>query len=756
MSNVSFDLTAVTYNISGSNGAAQTSLQIPNTHFELSPNIASNTAVISYSVGGQNTTIQFALGAVSVVYNSISNLYSVNVQSAGLHVFVPPNCDYRYQYISSLLFNVLSVNSGGQTYTQNSLYQPNTFTILATIVATGNNTQYPAIVSYGMDNIAPFESYILQTQSTDGNHPADFYMVTANSSNTAQGISHQVFGNTKLVQNTFYSLAVTYDGTHANLYLNGNLEKSGNVTGNLFYFGNNGLAVGSKYNFSNSSFTGNVSNVYIYNYSWTANQVLAYYQAQTSNVTGYAALNIPYPRKLLLAIGGVEAYTNNQVLSAFSQFDAVVLGGGWEQWSASGRVMNSTVANIKSVSTNTAPNGTLVFMYLDCVGAYSPTPNVGSSVTANVNDPTPIMTKEMANNNWWLYNSGSSGTIFASPSYYNLITFAAPNLTSAYAGTNWKGETPYQYCAAYAYNLRLGTNGDARFSSLLTNNKANNADGMFLDNMWREPFVTADWERTGTAQATTDPDGPVSEAFANGEAQFFITLQSIANNANSPLMNFGNFGDYARSVSAANGNMNQIMHGGLLEEYFGLSNSPDTYAPYATLQAQYARAVAICQPPKFVVLHGYFPSDSSVVPQNTEYMWARYIIGSSCMQNGAGAVSRLSQGYSADTLAEVGWYDEWNYNIGYPISGAAGAPQTTANTNGLWMRQFSGGSTKKALWVVNPANNGTQTVTTAMIGGAGVWKFIAGTQDAANNTGAVINTSFTLSERDARLLISAT
>jgi len=494
-----------------------------------------------------------------------------------------------------------------------------------------------------------------------------------------------------------------------------------------------------------SNTTSNNSNTIIGNTNTIINTV----------ATGYAAWNPPFPRKHLNAIGGVQAFTNNQVLMLFSKFDSVVLGGNWEGWGASGRNMYKTVANIKSVSTNTAPNGTLVFMYLDCTGSYVPSPTaIGSLIITNVNDGFPTYTKEIANNNWWLYTTGASGSINMGSSVIGHINWAAPNLTSSYAGTNWKGETPYQFGAAYAYNLRLGTTNDGRFSSLLPNNKANNADGMFLDNMWRGPFLTADFLRSGNSQITTSADGIVADALSNGAAQFFIRLQETANTSNRSVMNFGNFGDYGKAKAVTN-NFNQIMHGGLLEEYFGLSNSPDTWAGYTAMQAMYARAVAICQPPKLVVLHGYFPKDSSAVPQQTEWQWARYIIGSSCMQNGSGAVNRYSQGYSADTIDEIGWYDEWDHNIGYPIDGPAGAPQSAANTNGLWMRQFQNTKTgKKYLWIVNPAKNGTQNVTTANIGGSGIWQFISGNQDPANNNGAIINTTFTLLERDARLLIS--
>jgi len=762
MSNVVFDAVDTTFVTNWSN-TAQTTIQISANHYDISLNSSSNTILIQVS-GNMNANISCSQSSVNV--NVSSNQFVVHLTSYNgvPYIFNLPKAqlDLNFNHLARI-FNLDTVPAGGQKFSANTTFQAaSQITILASILANSNNTNYPSLVSYGMDNASPWETYVLQAQSTDGNHPADFYFLTANTANLAQSVSHQLFGNTKLLSNTFYALAVTYDGVHANLYLNGNLERTGNATGPLFYYGTNGLGIGTKFNLANSAFNGTVSNVSIYNYALTTNQILTAYQNQitgnsngsSNSVTGYAAWNPPFPRKHLNAIGGVQTFTDNSVLALFSKFDSVVLGANWEGWSGSGRNMYNTVANIKSVSTNTAPNGTLVFMYLDCVGGYAPTPNVGSSVTANVNDPTPIMTKEMANNNWWLYTTGSSGAIDTSPNYYNHQNFAAPNLTAAYAGTNWKGETPYQYCAAYSFNLRLGNSGDFRFSTLLNNNKANNADGMFLDNMWRGPFITADFLRSGSSQTTTSADGTVADALSNGEAQYFIRLQQIANSVNRSIMSFGNFGDYGKATAVTN-NFNQIMHGGLLEEYFGLSNSPDTWSTYAAMQAMYARAIAICQPPQHVILHGYFPADSSSVPQQTEWQWARYIIGSSCMQNGAASVNRKSQGYSADTAAEVGWYDEWNYNIGYPIAGPAGAPQTAANTNGLWMRQFQNTTTgKKYLWVVNPAKNGTQNVTTANIGGAGIWQFIPGTQDPANNTGAVINTSFTLLERDARLLIS--
>ena len=132
-------------------------------------------------------------------------------------------------------------------------------------------TNYPAFISYGLDT-TPYESYVLQAQTFDGAHPADFWFLTGS------GTHHQVFGTTHLAVGTQYYLAATYDGTTAKLYVNGVLDASISATGALYYPGG-GLGISRNYNRPANNFSGVEKGAAIYNTALTGAQISAHYAA---------------------------------------------------------------------------------------------------------------------------------------------------------------------------------------------------------------------------------------------------------------------------------------------------------------------------------------------------------------------------------------------------------------------------------------------------------------------------------------------
>ena len=84
---------------------------------------------------------------------------------------------------------------------------------------------------------------------------------------------------------------------------------------------------------------------------------------------------------------------------------------------------------------------------------------------------------------------------------------------------------------------------------------------------------------------------------------------------------------------------------------------------------------------------------------------------------------------------------------------AAGNPQSTSWSNGVWKREFQGGV---VLW--NPKGSGTRTVTVSGLvspsGHTGL-KHILGTQNPSLNNGYAV-TSVTLKDRDGLILLWVT
>ena len=80
---------------------------------------------------------------------------------------------------SSSVLQANSIVAGGETRPASSSLQPApAITVEAWVTVSTTATNYPAFISYGVDNVNPYESYILQAQDVDGNHPADFYFLT--------------------------------------------------------------------------------------------------------------------------------------------------------------------------------------------------------------------------------------------------------------------------------------------------------------------------------------------------------------------------------------------------------------------------------------------------------------------------------------------------------------------------------------------------------------------------------------------------
>jgi chitodextrinase len=173
---------------------------------------------------------------------------------------------------SSSVLQANTVIAGGETRPASSSLQPaSAITVEAWVTAPTAVTNYPAFVSYGLDT-SPYESYVLQAQTIDSTHPADFWFLTGT------GTSHSLHGTTLLAPGTQYHLVATYDGTTAKLYVNGSVEASAAVSGSIYYPGG-GLGLGRNYNRPADNFAGVVKGAAIYNAALSATQIAAHYAA---------------------------------------------------------------------------------------------------------------------------------------------------------------------------------------------------------------------------------------------------------------------------------------------------------------------------------------------------------------------------------------------------------------------------------------------------------------------------------------------
>jgi len=111
------------------------------------------------------------------------------------------------------------------------------------------------------------------------------YVLGANTGGGA-GLYTDITGSTTINLNTWYQIAVTYDGTAMKSYVNGSLDINTNPSNGLGYdAANNKVIIGGTYTKPSgvvSRFKGNISNSFMYNRALSAAEILQNYNAQKS------------------------------------------------------------------------------------------------------------------------------------------------------------------------------------------------------------------------------------------------------------------------------------------------------------------------------------------------------------------------------------------------------------------------------------------------------------------------------------------
>ena len=478
----------------------------------------------------------------------------------------------------------------------------------------------------------------------------------------------------------------------------------------------------------------------------------------TTTTTTTTAGSDNFPRLGLLSTSGPQTYA-----SSFQAFAAkvhmVIIAGAWEGWQTDvGYSKEQVISSIKSQSHV----NTRVFQYVVLNELYN------SSYTSS--NGLPTWYSQVAARNWWLHPVGTEGTPVTDPqSSQKWLVDMGPNVPidpSTSLG-------PYEWAANFLNELfHLGQRSG--------NSAAPSLDGFFLDNILIDPsngggnVANGDWIRNGTTQAHNA--ATTYSAVMAGERSFYTYLQS-AWPGSQQLGNAGNtFGlAVGNSYSSTDATLNSqilagtstlsgVMQGGDFEHAIGKSYSVEYWGGSLELQQYYRTAMNNYGGSKLMLFsqgnvqaNGSDPlTFANGVPAAYSPAWqgARYGITAALMNNGyyfadAGV-------YDEETVANRRWFDEYDNagaGVGYlgqPVAGSAGAPQTGAWSNGVWMREFQNGV---VLW--NPKGNGAKTVAVSGLvspaGHTGL-KHIAGTQDPAVNNGLAA-TSVTLNDRDGVILL---
>jgi hypothetical protein len=442
--------------------------------------------------------------------------------------------------------------------------------------------------------------------------------------------------------------------------------------------------------------------------------------------TGFAPT---FPRSALIAIGNPQTYPSTWS-TAYGKYDIVIMNGGWEGWATGrGYTRQSVVTGIKAASV--APAGTLVFQYTN-IGEMSPT---APSYQGYFN--------ECSARNWWVYNSGTSGT--KTPSNFNAAYWLV-NYTD-FTPTNPSGLHPYEFAAVYWDQLFRGTGGvyDAGMA-------AASMDGPFVDNMLLNPQASGDWDRAGTADTFTNSTSGVGLWLQAGQKRFCDKLRTLIPSTKYLIGNIGDYGRYGVST------MNQVLNGGLYEAAMGRTYSAEYFSSFQSMLTRYRGVVDAVKAPKLVVF-------GVVVPNGTSYSDARYGICAGLMDDGYVAVNRADTiGYTADPATFVNWDELMGGTLntrgylGAPLDPRQTAARYQAGTDGsgsgIWRRDFTNGivlcAARRGVGSLATVSQSTSYSAQAL---GGTFYPLRGVLDTTvNNHGAGI-TSITMAPRTGRILM---
>jgi hypothetical protein len=479
----------------------------------------------------------------------------------------------------------------------------------------------------------------------------------------------------------------------------------------------------------------------------------------TTSTAATTAGSDNFPRLGLLSTGGPQTYANSFQAYA-AKFHMVVIGGDFEGWEKdAGYSKETVISSIKGQSRVS----TRVFQYVDLNELYNSTNADGNWL--------PTWYKQVNAMNWWVHPTSTTGAPITDPqsSQKWLVDLGADAPVDPATGLG-----PYAWAAKYVNDLfHLG-----RYAGT---SSAASLDGFFLDNVLIDPAdgmgntANGDWMRDGTTQAHNAAS--TYSAVMKGERSFYTYLQTawpdsqqLGNGGTSfglavPGSYSGTDATLNSQILACTSPLSGVMQGGDFEHAIGKTYSIEYYGGSLDLQKWYQTAMNNFGGSKLMLFsqgnvqaNGSDPLtfNSSQQPATYSPAWqgARYGITAALMNNGYYFADYGS--YDAETVDNRRWFDEYDNagaGVGYlgqPVAGSAGNPQTTAWSNGVWMREFKNGV---VLW--NPKGNGVQTVNVSGLlstaGRAGL-KHIAGTQDPAVNNGQVV-TSVALKDRDGVILL---
>jgi hypothetical protein len=443
------------------------------------------------------------------------------------------------------------------------------------------------------------------------------------------------------------------------------------------------------------------------------------------------------------AQSGTQSFTNSTNVQALAKYQWIMLGGNYTGWPSANGYSGTRDATVLQLKSYTGLGGP--YAVLPLVGQYdnlaeTPTPDNGGS---------PWFTEWYTvcnNNNWWVWNSGSSGTHTQSAFQSTWYLANPAHVVGTDSGT---GLYPYQYGASLMYqryHQGTGSGGSAMASThldfyLMDNHAARNLSGS-----------SADWLRNGTNPSQTDPTA--TQATSGGKADWPTYMATLNPNikiyANTEFgydfgsASYGGLGMSTSGMTACGkyaGGMSQFVFG----SPEGVNSAPNNVLQFGGLLGfinWYQALQNNLAPGAVPVLTGQINSG--------DYQSLRYSLTATLMGNGVFVAGNNTNGGINDIVDpgnQASWciYDEfWGGSLntaGY-LGVAVDPFQTGPWLQGVWKRTYANG-----IALCNPAGNGTQTVSLG-----GTYTRLNGSQVPSINSGATA-TSVTIPAGDGIILL---
>ena len=449
---------------------------------------------------------------------------------------------------------------------------------------------------------------------------------------------------------------------------------------------------------------------------------------------------------------GVQGLMNNAVfptanLKQLAQYQWILMGGNYYSWpsvnSAGGgySTRDAVVQGLKSFSGSGGKNA-----IVPQVGGYQLCNDL-----PNTSPFFPEWSTAVANNNWYVYVNGSSGTKTASPngnSAWFITDFCHVVGTDPSTGLY-----PGALAAQLSYNLMIAGTSPGGGSAMASAHY----DFIYMDDFYIQlKGGGGDYARNGTNPAPTDPT--TVALYTTGKGDFATQMNALAPSvlvaANEEAgYDMGPASTGALGIASSNmtGKFDQVHQQFMFGSSGGAANALSGFGTpstgFATFLAWYQVLSAQCKTGGRPILSGGINS--------TDYQTLRYSLCSTLIcGNGifvCGLLNVVGSAYASDLIdpGNTSYYpvfDEFwggTLNLAAYLGVAVDGPQTAAWSANIWRRRFANG------WsLVNPTSSPVlATFGTTLY-------HMHGSQAPAINTG-LSATSYTIPAYDAVIMLTS-